>query len=150
MTEKTLTSYCGLYCIDCIPSNRSLFEALKKFENQLNKVQFEKYAQVKSSTNTAFKKYADFYEVLTAIKNLECKAPCRENGDIFDCKIRSCAISKGYEGCWKCDDSKGCALLLQIKKVHVDLDHNLQLIRREGFENWSAKRAKHYPWSKNQ
>jgi hypothetical protein len=148
MGEKRLTSYCGLYCLDCVPSNRCLFETVEKFENQLKKVGFEKYVQLKSNTNVTFKKYTDFLEVLTAIKNLECKAPCRENGGFVDCKIRSCAIGKDYEGCWECDDFKSCELLSPIKKIHPLLDYNLALIKSNGIDNWSAKRGKHYSWSK--
>jgi hypothetical protein len=148
MSEKRLTSYCGLYCLDCIPSNRCLFEILKSFENQLKKTKFEKYAKVKSVANLTFKKYSDFQEVLTAIKNLECKAPCRENGGFVDCKIRSCAINKNYEGCWECGSFKSCELLSPIKKIHPLLDNNLGLIKHKGVDNWSPQRGKHYSWSK--
>ncbi len=149
MSERKLTSYCGLYCIDCIPSNKPLFECLNAFEDQLNKAEFEKYAPIKTGSNAAFKKYSDFQQVLAAIKSLECKAPCRENGGFADCKIRSCAVSKNYEGCWECKSFRSCELLLPIKKVHPLLDRNLDLIKREGVEKWSAKRGKHYFWSKN-
>ena len=148
MKEKRLTSYCGLYCLDCIPSKQVLFEGLKTFEEQLSKLDFEKYAQIKAKKIPAFKKYSDFIEVLSAIKALECKAPCRENGGYVDCKIRSCAVGKNYEGCWDCADFKTCELLLPIKNVHVLLDDNLELIKNVGVENWASKRGKHYFWSK--
>lgn len=148
MNEKRLTSYCGLYCLDCIPSKQTLFESLRIFEEHLSKLDFEKYAQVKANRNPAFKKYSDFMEVLSAIEALECKTPCRENGGYSDCKIRSCVVSKGYEGCWECSDFKTCELLLPLKKVHVLLDDNLELIKNEGVENWVCKRGKHYSWSK--
>jgi hypothetical protein len=148
MDEKRLTSYCGLYCLDCIPSNKCLFETLKKFDDQLSKAEFEKYAKIKSNANASFKKYPEFLEVLNAIKHLECKAPCRENSGFVDCKIRSCAISKNYEGCWECADFKTCQLLLPIKKIHSLLDFNLELIKRKGVDNWSTERGKHYSWSK--
>jgi hypothetical protein len=148
MSEKRLTSYCGLYCLDCIPSNKCLFETLRVFEKQLDKVNFEKYAQLKSGANSTFKKYKDFTAVLNEIKKLECKATCRENGGIADCKIRACAISKNYEGCWNCRDFRTCELLLPIKEIHKLLDFNLELIKNQGIEYWSAKRGKHYSWSK--
>jgi hypothetical protein len=148
MAEKKLTSYCGLYCADCIPSKQCLFESLQKFEQELGNLGFEKYAQLKAEKIPEFKKYSDFLEVLSAIKNLECKAPCRENGGYADCKIRSCAIGKGYEGCWECADFKNCELLLPIKEIHSLLDCNLALIKRKGVDNWSTERGKHYSWSK--
>lgn len=148
MTEKTLTSYCGLYCIDCVPSAKELFDTLRSFEEALNKTQFEKYARVKSYKIQAFQKYDDFKEVLSAIKNLECKCPCRENGGFAGCRISSCAVMKGYEGCWECDNYRSCSLLSPIKKVHLGLDSNLDLIKQLGVECWSSKRGKHYSWSK--
>ncbi|MCW3996575.1 MAG: DUF3795 domain-containing protein [Candidatus Bathyarchaeota archaeon] len=149
MDNKKLTSYCGLYCLDCIPSNKRLFDTLRAFEEQLNRAGFEKYAQLKSGSNAVFKKYPQFKEVLGAIENLECKAPCRQGGGYADCKIRLCAQSKSYEGCWECSGYRNCDLLVPIKRVHPLLDYNLDLIKREGVCDWSKKRGKHYSWSKN-
>ena len=148
MAEKRLTSYCGLYCLDCVPSKKCLFENLEKFEQQLEEVELEKYVLLKSSSNSTFKKYPVFLEVLAEIKKLKCSAPCRENGGIADCKIRSCVISKKYEGCWECSEFKDCNLLFPIKKVHPLLNHNLEIIKTQGIDNWTAKRGKHYSWSK--
>lgn len=148
MAEKRLTSYCGLYCLDCIPSKQCLFESLHKFEQELGRLEFEEYAQIKAEKIPEFKKYSDFLEVLSAIKSLECTTPCRENGGYADCKIRVCAIGKGYEGCWECSEFKDCKLLFPIKKVHPLLNHNLEIIKNQGIDNWTAKRGKHYSWSK--
>lgn len=147
MAEKRLTSYCGLYCLDCVPSNKCLFKTLNDFEEQLKAVNFEKYAQLKSDANSTFKKYNDFKAVLAEIGKLECKAPCRENGGIVNCKIRACALSKNFEGCWSCDVFKTCELLVPIKRIHPLLNFNLELIKNQGIDNWSTKRGKHYPWS---
>ncbi|MBE3035550.1 MAG: DUF3795 domain-containing protein, partial [Candidatus Atribacteria bacterium] len=103
---------------------------------------------LKSSSNSTLKKYTVFLEVLAEIKKLKCSAPCRENGGISDCKIRSCAIGKKYEGCWECSEFKDCKLLFPIKKVHPLLNHNLEIIKNQGIDNWTAKRGKHYSWSK--
>jgi len=99
MTEKKLTSFCDLYCFDCIPSNKRLFETLKEFNKSLEHVNFEKYAALKSEAIPTFKKYSEFLEVLKEINKLECTGPCRENKDVAGCKIRVCVINKKYEGC---------------------------------------------------
>ncbi len=147
MSEKKLTSFCGLYCLDCIPSNKCFFEAVNKFEKSLAQINFENYAHLKSESIIAFRKYPEFKVVLREIKKLECKASCRENGGKVNCNIRNCAINKKYEGCWECNDFKNCNLLLPIKKVHPRLDYNLELIKKNGVENWVSKRGKHYEWS---
>lgn len=60
MAEKRLTSYRGLYCLDCVPSKKCLFENLEKFQQQLEEVALEKYALLKSSSNPTFNKYPYF------------------------------------------------------------------------------------------
>ena len=47
MNDKKYTAYCGLYCLDCIPSNIRLFEILNELEKLLEEVKFDKYAELK-------------------------------------------------------------------------------------------------------
>jgi len=149
MTEKRFTSFCGLYCLDCVPSNKRLFETLKEFNKSLEHVNFEKYTALKSEAIPIFKKYPEFLEVLKEIEKLECIGPCRENEDKAICKIRACAIDKKYEGCWECPCFKKCELLEPIKKIHPLLDYNLETIKKFGIDEWSKKRGKHYVWSQD-
>ena len=53
-TERTLTSYCGLYCRDCIPSNRRLFALAGELEDKLAELHFEEYAAHKARGDAAF------------------------------------------------------------------------------------------------
>jgi len=144
--DKEYTSYCGLYCLDCIPSNRSLFSTVKKLRNLLVDLQFEEYAEIKSKNNKTLKEYPKFIKVLHAMSKLECFAPCREGGGNPNCRVRKCVLNRNYEGCWECDGYGDCELLHPLKKVHPNLEYHLELIRKEGLENWSIKRKKHYYW----
>ncbi len=143
--NKKYTAYCGLYCLDCIPSNIRLFEILNELEKLLEEVKFDKYAGLKSKTNETFNDYSKFIEVLQEMKKLECKALCTEGGCKEDCKIRECVKEKKYEGCWECDDFKDCELLDYLKGIH-SIEHNLEMIREFGINNWADKREKHYKW----
>lgn len=146
--DRKFTAYCGLYCLDCIPANKSFFRACDEFEKLLSDLKFDKYAEAKSKTNKAFRDYPKFASVLKEIKKLECTAPCQEGGCKPDCRIRECVQNKRYEGCWECDTSDTCDLLLPLKRCHGGtIDHNLEMIRRYGPDNWSDKRGKHYIWS---
>ena len=140
------TSYCGLHCLDCIPSNRKLFSEVKELENLLADLQFEKYAEFKSGKDEIFREYPKFIRVLREIGELECFAPCREGGGNPNCKIRECVLNRNYAGCWECDNYKDCELLQPLKRVHPNLEYHLELIQKEGLENWSIKRRKHYSW----
>ena len=143
--HRKYTAYCGLYCLDCIPSNKELFDLLDELESLLEEINFKKYAELKSKSNETFNNYSKFVEVLYEIKKLECRALCTEGGCKENCKIRECVKEKGYEGCWKCDDFKECELLDNLKDIH-SIEHNLEMIKENGIVNWADKRGKHYNW----
>ena len=152
--EWALTSYCGLYCRDCIPSKKDLYATVVKLAEMLPDVQFEKYAEMKanqtnwSKTNEAFKYYPRFMDVLQAIRGLECPATCREGGGYKqgDCAVRKCAVDKKIAGCWECPEHTNCKLLEPLFKIHPNLPYHLDLIKLEGVENWAKHRRGHYYW----
>jgi len=152
--EWALTCYCGLYCRDCIPSKKDLYEAAARFEEELDLLNFDKYAELKatqtywSSANRLFKDYPTFIEVLHAIRGLECKVYCREGGGWKEghCGVRNCCVEKKLDGCWDCAEYKTCKLLEALVKFHPNLLHHLELIKTEGVENWASKRKGHYYW----
>ena len=69
-TDGRYTSYCGLYCRDCIPSSRSLFALVRDLEDKLAELHFEEYAALKARGDAAFVDYQNFLRVLQAIRGL--------------------------------------------------------------------------------
>lgn len=156
MTNNSqMTSYCGLYCKDCIPSKTELYTLAARLEDLLAELKFDKYADLKagqtywSESNAVFKDYHRFVDVLKAIRGLECKSICREGGGWKGgrCMVRNCAIEKGLPGCWYCKEYKACRHLEPLLKFHPNLAYHLELINSEGIDKWAAKRRGHYPWS---
>jgi len=149
-----LTTYCGLYCKDCIPSKSELYTVAARLQDLLEELQFVNYAELKagqtywSEANSAFKHYPEFLAVLKAIRGLECTSLCREGGGWKGgrCQVRNCAIEKGVAGCWECAGYKSCEHLEPLLKFHPNLAYHLDLIKSEGIENWSKKRKGHYSW----
>jgi hypothetical protein len=149
-----LTTYCGLYCKDCIPSKTELYRLAARLQELLEELNFNEYAKLKagqtywSEANSAFRHYAEFLDMLKAIRGLECTSPCREGGGWKGgrCAIRNCAIEKGVPGCWDCGEYKACQHLEPLLKFHPNLAYHLELIRSEGIDKWAAKRRGHYPW----
>ena len=84
MSER-LTAYCGLCCIDCIPSRTDLFQMADEMEAMLADMQFEKYAELKAESIEPFQAYSTFQSVLHHIRDLRCPKPCREGGGKPDC-----------------------------------------------------------------
>ena len=102
--EKELTAYCGLYCADCIRCESKASELARKLREELQRVEFEKYAKVKSMFVKEFKHYRKCVEVLDAIAELQCNNTCRGGGcPTFKCKIIECCNTKGFKGCLECD-----------------------------------------------
>lgn len=147
--DAELTAYCGLYCADCIPSNQSLFRAAEELKGELDKRQFENYAEIKRVKNEVFKDYEVFKNMLSEMIKLKCAAPCIHGGGIPNCKIRLCVREKGLKGCWQCSDFENCKLLEPLAEYHGTTPrYNLRLIKEYGVEHWAAKRGKHYIWDR--
>jgi len=151
--NRKYTSYCGLYCKDCIPSNNELFALIEKLADVLDNLGFEHYAKFKSIRIREFQNYETFRRLLTEMKKLKCETNCFEGpistyGCNNNCEMRECVIEKGIEGCWVCKDYKECKKLEMHKKFHPGMENNLNMIKEFGLENWLGKRGKHYKWSK--
>jgi len=150
-TEKT--SFCGLWCGDCIPATERLYELTAELNQLLLATGFKNYAEFKSSKVPEFKDYDVFVSILNAFEKLHCynycrKGPCSEAGCTPACKIRVCAMEKGFEGCWECDAYSSCEHIGRMEGVHPDIKHNLAMIKEHGTDNWREYRGRHYHWSK--
>ena len=141
-----LTAYCGLCCVDCIPSREEFFRLIDKMDAMLADMQFEKYAELKAETEEIFQAYPTFLSVLHHIRDLRCPKPCRQGGGKPDCAIRQCAKNKGLPGCWACDIRRPCEKLDRLRDIHPHLDYHLDLIRDLGPDAWLEKRKEHYRW----
>lgn len=145
MNDK-LTSYCGLYCSDCIPSNEELFSSIEKLAILLKNLQFEEYANLKSKGQPRLSQYPVFSEVLNEILLLRCPAPCRNGGGKDECSIRKCCKSNNHNGCWECGDRKSCNILEPLVETHSNLHYHHDLIRAHGIDGWMPHRRAHYKW----
>jgi hypothetical protein len=68
--DESLTSYCGLCCADCIPSREEFFALVKRLDEMLEELRFERYAELKSEINEEFNEYPKFLSILRHIKGL--------------------------------------------------------------------------------
>ena len=146
--EKELTAYCGLYCGDCIRYKSKASQLARELKEELQRTQFEKYAEVKSKFVNAFKNYKECVEVLDAIADLQCNNTCRGGGcPTFKCKIIECCNTKGLEGCWECNKFENCKELDFLEPFHGDLSKkNLRKIKELGLEKWLKHREKFFKW----
>ena len=152
MTDLEKTSYCGLWCCDCIPGDERIYELSSALSRVLTETGFKHYADFKSKRVPEFKDYDTFVNVLSAFEKLHCyngcrNGPCSEAGCAVSCKIRLCSTEKGIEGCWDCDTYTTCEHIAKMERFHPDIKHNLAMIKKYGANNWKDRRGRHYNWN---
>ena len=145
-----LTAYCGLYCGDCVRYKSRAADLARDLADELQRVRFDKYAEVKDSSVGELEYYSECLQVLDAITRLKCNASCRTGGDGCSqpCKIKRCVESKNLEGCWQCDEFERCEKFDFLKRYHGDAPQkNLRKIKRYGLGEWVQHREGFFPWS---
>ena len=153
MNDKDRTSFCGLWCGDCIPANEKIYELTSELNQLLAEIGFKNYSDFKSKKVSEFNDYDIFIRVLNAFEKLHCynycrKGPRSEAGCNTACKIRVCVIEKNIEGCWECDIYTSCERITRMESFHPDIKHNLTMIKEHGIEGWKEHRGRHYQWNK--
>ena len=152
---KKLTAYCGLYCGDCFRYRSRVSDLARDLLNELRERRFDKYAEYKSGPAKQFdpvkqfEHFPDCCEVLEAIVSLQCNIPCREGRgcSAFNCDILECCLSRGYQGCWECNEFVSCDRFEKLKVCHGDSpQQNLKTIKELGPENWAEHRHPPYIW----
>ncbi len=133
--KTDLIAYCGLYCGECFNYTGTIADLARDLRKELRDYRFEKTADALSKISF-FKEFEDYetcYKVLGAMVKLRCRKSCRDGGGNPYCKIRSCCVKKGYEGCWECDDFLTCEKLVFLKANHGDAHRqNMKIIKKKG------------------
>jgi len=149
MDPKNETAYCGIYCADCIRYKNEFTKHASQLKDELKKIEFDKYAEIKTPFGANFERYNEFIEVLYALANAQCEKPCRVGGGCsgIPCKIMECCISKGFEGCWDCTELDECEKfdILQPRCGEMP-KNNIRTIKKHGVQNWIELRDKFYIW----
>lgn len=145
--DREFSACCGLYCGDCVPFNWQLFRAAEELRDELERVDFHKYARLKGRSNDVFNKFDVFQQVLSEMIKLRCEKTCVNGGGRANCEIRACVHTKELAGCWECCEFESCELLVPLAVAHGDTNtFNLRLIKEFGIDNWADRRGKHYIW----
>lgn len=129
-----MTAYCGLYCGDCAFNVGTIPDLARDLRKELRKARFDKVAEVIPFIDS--EEYQEAYEFMGSLVKLRCKG-CKIGGRSKFCNIAKCAIKKGYEGCWECDEFADCGKMEFLAHVHGD-GHikNLRKIKRVGVDQW--------------
>ncbi len=148
VTERTLTTYCGIYCGDCPRYNAKFSDLCGELLETFESSHFSELARVIARKDPQFKEYDRMLSLLKTIAQLKCDSPCRfgrSSGE--SCGVVKCNKKKGFQGCWECDKFEKCRKLDFLKPFCGDAPiKNLRKIREYGIDNWAGHREKQYPW----
>lgn len=148
--DKELTAYCGLFCGDCIRYTCTASDLALQLLNELRKIKFEHYVQVKQKSVKELESYEEMVSALEAICKLKCDIPCRlgGNGCAQPCEIVKCVQLKGIEGCWECKYFEACDKFEFLRSFHGSTpQNNIKKIKKYGLDKWAAHRESIYLWS---
>jgi hypothetical protein len=126
--ESKYIAPCGMTCCDCLFYNSNIYQAARKFKEVIVEHQFDKFLSHFSKSNLSFfhdfKKMEEFMAMLDKIISMQCENVCSENGgcsiprvdevmggivkESHKCNVLICIESKGYQGCWECNELESC------------------------------------------
>jgi hypothetical protein len=110
-----MMAYCGLDCAACFSYTKTVSEAAKALRRELRTAKLKDFW-----TDVPFLgEYEGFKKSLDGLAKLRCNKGCREGGGNPWCKIRTCAVKKGYTGCWECADFEPCDKLVERYKKEL-------------------------------
>ncbi len=110
MMEK-LISCCGLNCAACDARIATLAD-----DDKLRAETAEKWMTQFGATGIT----------IEMINCTGCMEPGVKIGHCYECQVRNCAISKGFQTCAECGQLESCELLAQIHKFDPSALENLK------------------------
>ncbi|UCD05531.1 MAG: DUF3795 domain-containing protein [candidate division WOR-3 bacterium] len=135
--KKDLIAYCGLYCSDCFIYQGKIADLARDLRKELRKSKFSRFAKMISGYFKPYKNYDTTYEVLGMMVRLRCKRTCHNGGGPPSCKVRTCCLKKGIEGCWQCTEFEQCKKLDFLRAVHDDAHiRNLRTLKGKGVKRF--------------
>lgn len=124
--SKDLIAFCGLYCGAC---------SFKVAYDTNNRVHL----------NFMPEKYAEYKDA-----EIQFCPGCRLDNHHSGCKIRACAIEKGFSYCSECPDMP-CEYLEKFSNDgiphHKESIKNLEMLKKLGEEKWLTKQQKYWTCS---
>ncbi len=151
MNIRYKTAYCGIYCPDCILYQNEYSPVAAQLKELLSNTEMRDYAAVASPFGTDFKDYPAFEKILGALAEVQCEKTCRVGGGCSGtpCEIMKCCYSKGFGGCWECEDVEECDKFDFLTPRCGDMPkNNIRTIKVRGIKYWEKDRDKFYVWQK--
>lgn len=131
--DMRLITYCGLYCGDCAGRTGEIASAARALLDVMERYEFRRTAL--GMFPDRFSDYDALVSSLEFMSRATCDSPCRDREPA--CAIAECCVGRGHDGCYECDEFRGCEKLHAFVAVcgHACFE-NLERIREMGPEAW--------------
>jgi len=116
--------FCGIWCGSCPAGNGVIMELTRKYEETVKKNNLEKCAPKEFD-------YKEFAKGLASIQAMSSCPGCMKGGGSSKCKIRICALGKGFSDCSSCDQLIICRNFEELEKSHPSIKVDLSGIKNE-------------------
>lgn len=158
---------CGMICCDCSFYKSDIYETAKAFKQAIIKHDFDQFLTHFSRTNLSFfhdfKNMPEFIAMLDKIVSMQCEKVCSEAGgcsipqvdeimggivkESHKCDVLICIESKGYQGCWECDELETCEKKKSFTFTYGDSPvETCKTVRDFGKEAVEPRGNKYYVW----
>lgn len=177
--ERRLICPCGLTCCDCLFYKTEIYDAAKRLRDLIKKDEFDYFLNVLSNKRVGealgkhfmlseneswdklgkcldiFKQMPEFMNVLNGIIELQCTDTCQDvggcsmAGNTKECIALKCVKSRGFEGCWKCEELENCDKLNLLKTNYgYVIEDNLRIIKEKGIDAVQSRGNQYYAWQR--
>jgi hypothetical protein len=139
MSSQSDVAYCGLFCGDCIIRTSELGSRAGQLLDAIKTDAFRKVAtglpQLMPELREGLAQYDPCCRALDAMRQLDCRRPCKNGGGSEACPMKQCCQTKAIAGCWQCETFETCETLAWLRPVHQDAHlRNPRTIRHLGIE----------------
>jgi hypothetical protein len=139
---KNQIGFCGIWCGSCAGGNGSIAELAKKLQTLAKDHGLEHWIPKEFD-------FKEFTKGLTCIQARAICPGCKQGGGPPTCKIRICALRKGFGDCSQCNLLAECGNFEDVEKSHPEIKEDLRKIagadRRILVEQWLAELKTKWP-----
>lgn len=139
---SSLVGYCGLYCNACGIRQGKIKNAVNNLRNIIAVYGFDKIMPELAKWEPSFKHYDDFRQVMNGLVKMFGGCPsCLKGGGDPNCKVRLCAMQKGYRTCAECSEAETCEKLAPYRKGY-GLSLTLKTIKQKDIGRYAEEMQK--------
>ncbi len=141
---KWQIGFCGIWCGSCMGGNGAVMELTRRYESIIMKSReaLEKWAPKDLD-------FEGFVKSLASIQKMSSCPGCRKGGGSPTCKIRICALGKGFTDCSQCSNIPACGNFENLQRSNPHIKEQLLKLKNGNsgavIEHWILELKSKWP-----